>query len=109
MTDTTIVYPVVSKVLQSMKSEEKITASIKPEYVAKHDTKFIEDFKDLYDSEKPLQMDLTLHKLVRVEDLYRDGKVIYKSLRKGQGTASPYSDCYVSLKVCVEIDGEKKF
>jgi len=92
-----------------MKSEEKITTSIKPEYVAKNDAKFIEDFKDKYNTELPLQMDITLHKLIRVTDLYRDGKVIYKSLRKGQGTASPYSDCYVSLKVCVEIDGEKKF
>ena len=86
-----------------------MTVSIKPEYVTKHDPEFIEKFKDTFNPELPLQMDINLNKLVRVEDLYRDKKVIYKTIRKGDGTASPYSDCYISLKVKVEVDGELKF
>lgn len=34
---------------------------------------------------------------------------MYKQLRQGEGTGSPYSDCKVTLKVRVEIDGQITF
>jgi len=50
-----------------------------------------------------------MKELVRVEDLYKDRTTFYKTLKKGHGSASPYMDCLVALKVKIEIDGEIKF
>lgn len=51
-------------------------------------------------------MDINLKGLCTIHDLYRDKSCFYKSLKKGQGTASPYYDCMVTLRVKIEIDGE---
>ena len=39
-----------------------------------------------------------MKKLVRVDDLYKDGTTFFKTLQKGVGTASPYPDCFVRCK-----------
>ena len=44
--------------------------------------------------------------LCAIWDLYKDKTVFYKSLKRGQGTASPYYDCKVTLRVKIDIDGE---
>jgi len=59
--------------------------------------------------EKDLLLDLELKELVRVDDLYKDGTTFYKSLQKGEGTASPYIDCFVHLRIKIVVDGEEKF
>ena len=47
--------------------------------------------------------------MCRVTDLYQDQSCVYKSLRKGKGSESPYCDSLVVLKVKLEVDGEVKF
>lgn len=61
------------------------------------------------DPATPLIIDVTLWKLNKVEDLYRDGLVFYKTVRSGEGTGQPYYDCRVVLKVNIEIDGKQVF
>lgn len=53
-------------------------------------------------------VDINLISLGKIEDMYRDQKVFYKTLVKGQGSASPYYDCKVTLRVKIEVDGETK-
>jgi hypothetical protein len=43
--------------------------------------------------------------MCKVEDLYKDQKVFYKTIRVGEGAGQPYYDSIVTLKVSVEIDG----
>lgn len=45
------------------------------------------------DTEKPLKIDIIMNDLVRVDDLYKDKTTFFKTLRKGEHTASPYRDC----------------
>ena len=47
--------------------------------------------------------------LIRVTDLYHNEAVLYKQLRPGMGTGSPYADCIVKMKVRIEIDGKIAF
>ena len=47
--------------------------------------------------------------LVRIEDLYKDRTTFYKTLKKGESSASPYMDCLIAIKVKIEIDGEVRF
>lgn len=53
-------------------------------------------------------VDINLKGLCTIHDLYKDKTCFYKSLKKGQGTASPYYDCMVTLRVKIDIDGENK-
>ena len=55
-----------------------------------------------------MTVDLHLKGLCAIWDLYKDKTVFYKSLKRGQGTASPYYDCKVTLRVKIDIDGENK-
>lgn len=49
-------------------------------------------------------------KLVRVEDIYKDGgSSLQKTLVKGVGTASPYSDHLILIKARIEVDGVTVF
>jgi len=50
-----------------------------------------------------------MKELVRVDDLYKDKTTFVKSLDKGEGTASPYNDCVVWLKVKIVVDGVEKY
>lgn len=54
-------------------------------------------------------MDIKILKMCKVEDLYNDQQVFYKTIRLGQGTGQPYYDCFVTLKVSIEIEGQVVF
>lgn len=43
-----------------------------------------------WDADAPLMMDVRVLKLNKVEDLYKDQHVFYKTLRYGEGTGQPY-------------------
>ena len=65
------------------------------------------NFKTLHpalDPQQSLLLDINLKSLVRITDLYRNGSIYYQTLSKGTNTASPYSDCVVSMKVKIEVD-----
>lgn len=79
-----------------MKPCEKVTCVVDPTFIMERDQVTIEKYNP--DMNMPLTIDIHMHKLVRVDDLYKDGTVFYKTIQKGEGTASPYRDSYVWCK-----------
>lgn len=49
-------------------------------------------------TDKPLHFEIEMKELVRVEDVYKDITSFSKTLKKGQGSGSPYSDYEVVRK-----------
>lgn len=62
-----------------------------------------------FDKSKPINVDAHLLHLNKVEDLFKDQTTFYKKLRRGEGSASPYYDCFVTIKVSIKVDGVEKF
>jgi hypothetical protein len=54
-------------------------------------------------------MKVYLKDIIRVEDIFRDKTTFQRTLEKGEGTCSPYSDSWVSIKVKIEVDGKVIF
>lgn len=107
MTDTEVITPVIKRILQSMKRFEITSTKVLPGYVEENDPEFKNRHSD-YQPDKNLFVDINLKGLCTIHDLYRDKTVFYKSIKRGQGTASPYHDCKVTLRVKIDIDGETK-
>ena len=113
MTNTKVVTPLLFKLLNTMKEEENSSFSIVPDYIKefdpeltfKHTDDTIKGADIIYDDSKPLVVDLEVHKLNKVENVYNDGETFVKTIRFGLGTGQPYYDCTVVLKVSIEIDG----
>jgi hypothetical protein len=85
-----MVTPVLKKILQTMKTEEKVSCRIKPDYLRDRDPQIIEKYG--IDLERDLYIEVEMKYLMRVEDVYKDGTTLHKTLKKGNGTASPYAD-----------------
>ena len=51
-----------------------------------------------YDSKKNLYVDVKFESLVKVEDWYKDGTTLVKTLRKGGKGRSPYADSTIKCK-----------
>ena len=81
------------KILQSMKAEEKVNCVVRPEYFMAKDPEYVE--KNGLMTDRSLYFDIEMKNLVRVDDVYKDRTTFYKTLAKGQGSASPYNDAYV--------------
>ena len=92
-----------------MKNKEITSTSVKAGYMSR----FAEDLKVRYDGRikynAPLTIELNLHQLMKVNDLYHNQTTFTRTLRKGESTASPYHDSQVVLKVKLEIDGQVVF
>jgi hypothetical protein len=63
------------------------------------------------DEDKVLLIDIELHELNTVTDLYKDGNTYHKTLEHGNtgNTASPFNDCKVRVNVKLEVDDEVIF
>lgn len=46
-------------------------------------------------TDRNLLFEIEMKKLTRVDDLYKDHTTFYKTLVKGEGSASPYTDAYI--------------
>ena len=79
-----------------MKKGEVTTSSVRADYVSQNEP----DRK--FDNTQNLIIYVTLISLCPVCDLYHNGQVFYKTMKKGNGTASPYADCIIHLKVKIE-------
>ena len=90
-----------------MKHSEISSCSVTPGFVENNDPEFKTRHSD-YNQEDNLIVDIHLKGLCAINDLYKDKTIFYKSLKRGQGTASPYYDCKVTLRVKIDIDGENK-
>jgi hypothetical protein len=80
-----------------MKTEEKVKVKVRPEYFTTKDEEFVKSFNILCD--RYLIFDIEMKKLVRVDDIYKDKTTFYKTLLKGEGSASPYPDTVILCKL----------
>ena len=53
-----------------MKTEEKVSVLVRPEYYLEHDPEYIERYQ--VNKDHNLYFDITMKKLTRVEDVYKD-------------------------------------
>ena len=61
---------------------------------------------DKYDASKPLFAQIKLHRLTKIEDWFKDGTTIVKTLRNGRGR-NPYTDSTIKFRLEVQRNGEK--
>jgi ribosomal protein L15 len=101
MSDGVNIWHTTKKILQSMKTKERVKTLVRPEYFTARDAEMVEKYGILKD--RPLRFDIDMVNLVRVEDVYRDGSAFQKTIFKGEGTASPYSDFQVLCKSIVVL------
>jgi hypothetical protein len=87
----------IRKILKSMKKKEYNSTIIKKEFILEEDPEILERFPGI-DKDQDLEIDMTLHSVVKVDNWYKDGYVISKRLKKGVGSGSPYLDGIVACK-----------
>ena len=66
------------------------------------DEEIIKSIKD-YDPKRNLYFNVQLHSLVKVEDWYKDGTTLMRTLRSGGKGRSPYADSTIKCKYVAEI------
>lgn len=87
-----------------MKKGEKCEFTVHPNYINSTEEENFEDktLNDLlggsFDNQKELYIDIKLLSLSKVEDWYKDGSTLVKTLRKGGKGRSPYSDSLIKRK-----------
>ena len=103
----------MSKILSALKRGEKCKVEIKNSFVQEEDPDLEEILKEckqddesLYDPSKPLFAHVELLRLVKMEDWFKDGSTIAKTLRKGKGR-SPYTDSVVKARLQVLVNGKE--
>jgi hypothetical protein len=96
MSDAARITPITKKILQSMKTNEQVKVKVHPDYFLARDPAFVSEHGVWPD--KSLQFDINLLSLVRVEDVYKDLTTYQKTITKGIGSSSPYSDFEVICK-----------
>lgn len=60
-----------------------------------------------YDPKKDLYLNVKLQKLVKVEDWYKDGSTMVRTLRSGGKGRSAYSDSTIILRLKIDVNGEQ--
>ena len=99
----------MKSILESLKRKEQATFFIKTEYLLEEDQKFVEYLRQHeFDDKMDLHADIELVKLVKVEDWFKDGTTICKTLRKGKGR-NPYSDSTVRMRLRIAVNGEQVY
>ena len=91
----------MSKIVQSLKRGEVSKVEIKNTFVANEDStllKMLQDSEAAYDESKPLFAYVKLLRLAKLEDWFKDGTTIVRTLRKGKGR-NPYTDSTVKLRL----------
>lgn len=91
--NSVFITPVIRRIMTSMKNKEKTSSLVKPDYVKQTDGDQVFKYGQQFEEFNWLQIDLEILELTRVIDLYHDETVLYKELRAGEGTGSPYNDC----------------
>ena len=72
------------------------------------DEELLELLKDSqFDSKVDLQAEITLLKLIKVEDWYQDGTAVMRTLRRGKGR-NPYTDSDIWCK-CLNATNQRVF
>lgn len=61
-----------------MKHGEEVSAVVHPDYYLENDKKIVEELK--LNTQRLIKIDIKLHSLEKVEDLYKDRTTFYKTL-----------------------------
>ena len=89
-----------------MKREEHSKIEIKSAFVDEEDKELVEMLpSDRYDSKKPLFAEVELLRLTKVEDWFKDGTTIVRTLRNGRGR-NPYTDSTIRMRLEAQRNGE---
>lgn len=92
----------MSKTISAMKRGEKARIEIQKEYVPVQDAVLYKILKEqepcVYDENKALFAHINLHRLGKIEDWFKDGTTILKTLRKGKGR-NPYTDSTIKFRL----------
>ena len=98
------------KAIKSMKRGEKSRFTVQPDFLTENEDEGMEEFLagTDWDRTKPWVMDISLTKLVKVEDWYNDQSTMMRTLRKGKGR-SPYTDSKIYFRILVEVNGNKVY
>ena len=93
-----------------MKRGEKSRFTVQPDFLTENEDEGMEEFLagTDWDRTKPWVMDISLTKLVKVEDWYNDQSTMMRTLRKGKGR-SPYTDSKIYFRILVEVNGNKVY
>lgn len=96
----------MSRLLQALKREEHSKIEIKAGFVDEEDKELVELLPaDRYDSSKALFADIELLRLNKIEDWFKDGTTIVRTLRNGRGR-NPYTDSTIKMRLEVQRNGE---
>jgi hypothetical protein len=97
------VTPVIKQVLESMKKEEHSKTVVEPDWVKTQD----EVFGPQLESEQDLvTVDITLHKIVKMEDWFSDGgKTLKRHILRGKGD-KPFEDSSVLMFFKFLVNGQ---
>jgi hypothetical protein len=91
-----------------MKRNEKSKVEVHKNFVASNDQDLYEQLKcapnNSYDESKPLFVMAEMVRLVKIEDWFKDGTTIVRTLRKGKGR-NIYVDSTVSIRLSISVDG----
>lgn len=93
------------KVISSYKREERSKVEVKASFTPESDKDLLKLLSSEYDESQPLFFHCFLHRLVKIEDWFKDGTTIVKSLRKGRGR-NPYIDSTVKFRIQMIVNEE---
>ena len=107
--------PLVKRLIESMKRGEQAEFTVvasqfnnKNEEDSFTDTVITEKIPG-YNPEKDLYVTVKLNSLIKVEDWYKDGRTLVKTLRKGGKGRSPYADSTIQFRMRVLVNGTQIF
>lgn len=96
--------PLIRHLVAHVKKGEKCEFTVHTNYINSAEEESLEDHTlnellgQTFDSNSELYVDIHLIQLSKVEDWYKDGTTLVKTLRKGGKGRSPYSDSFIKCK-----------
>jgi hypothetical protein len=95
----------ICKIIESLKRGEECRIEIHRSFVPSEDLELKAQLGDDYDPSQTVWAHVKLHNMVKVEDWFKDGSTIVKTLRKGKGR-TPFIDSTVKLRLQIKVNGE---
>lgn len=97
----------MSKILSAIKRGEKCKVEVRSNFVPDEDPELLKILKDgPYDETKPLFVHVHMLRLTKIEDWFKDGSTLVRTLRKGKGR-NPYTDSTVKLRLKFMVNGKE--
>lgn len=108
--------PLMVKLIESVKKGERSEFTINAGYLngTQDDEETLEDNKlielfPIWDKSKDLFIRMEVTYIVKIEDWFKDGSTMVRTLRKGGKGRNPYCDSTVKLRMKIQVDDEIKY